>query len=124
MKCLMWICGLHTPADGDIRTCAVREMEGNPETTLNELSLEIQQFLNIKQNAKLLGSLPSLLQPEANAVAAKKNCARNPPSPCFRCGGAHCAKEFNFINKMCHNLRLVGHKKDYCKMFTKKKKQN
>ncbi|VDM46090.1 unnamed protein product [Toxocara canis] len=116
MKCLMWICGLHNPDDGDIRTCAGREMEGNPETTLNELSLEIQQFLNTKQDAKLLRSPPSLLQPEANAVATKKNCTWNTPSPCFRCGGSHWAKECNFINKMCQNCRLVAHK-DYCKIF-------
>uniref|UniRef100_A0A183TWX4 Retrotrans_gag domain-containing protein n=1 Tax=Toxocara canis TaxID=6265 RepID=A0A183TWX4_TOXCA len=56
MKCLVWICGLHTPDDADIRTRAVRKMEDNPQTTLRELSLEIQQFLNIRRDAKLLGT--------------------------------------------------------------------
>ncbi|VDM47507.1 unnamed protein product [Toxocara canis] len=88
-KCLVWICGLHTPDDADIRTLALRKMEDNPQTTLKQLSLEIQQFLNIRRDAKLLGSPPSLLQPEVNAVTIKKNCTQNPPSPCFRCGGSH-----------------------------------
>ncbi|VDM27525.1 unnamed protein product, partial [Toxocara canis] len=60
MKCLVWICGLHTPDDADIRTLALLKMEDNPQTTLKQLSLEIQQFLNIRRDAKLLGSPPSL----------------------------------------------------------------
>ncbi|VDM24987.1 unnamed protein product [Toxocara canis] len=74
MKCLVWTCGLHTPDDADIRTRALRKMEDNPQATLKELNLEIQQFLNIRRDAKLLGSPPSLLQPEVNAVAIKKTC--------------------------------------------------
>ncbi|VDM48469.1 unnamed protein product [Toxocara canis] len=74
MKCLVWICGLHTPDGADIRTRALRKMEDNPQTTLKELSLEIQQFLNISRDAKLPGSPPSPLQPAVNAVAIKKKC--------------------------------------------------
>ncbi|VDM47957.1 unnamed protein product [Toxocara canis] len=33
MKRLVWICGLHTPDDADIRTLALRKMEDNPQTT-------------------------------------------------------------------------------------------
>ncbi|KHN79597.1 hypothetical protein Tcan_00527, partial [Toxocara canis] len=98
MKCLVWICGLHTPDDADIRTLAPRKMEDNPQTTRKQLILEIQQFLNIRRDAKLLGSPLSLLQPEANAVATKKNCTQNPPSPCFRCGGSHRARDCYFID--------------------------
>ncbi|VDM39501.1 unnamed protein product [Toxocara canis] len=54
--------------DADIRTLAPRKMEDNPQTTLKQLSFEIQQFLNIRRDAKLLGSPPSLFQPEVNAA--------------------------------------------------------
>ncbi|VDM25800.1 unnamed protein product [Toxocara canis] len=84
IKCLVWICGLHIPDYAAIRTRAARMMEDNPQTTLKQLSLAIQQFLNIRRDAELLGSPPSLLQPEVNAIATKKNCTQNPPSPCFR----------------------------------------
>uniref|UniRef100_A0A183UTP6 Peptidase A2 domain-containing protein n=1 Tax=Toxocara canis TaxID=6265 RepID=A0A183UTP6_TOXCA len=50
MKCLVWIYGLHTIKDADIRTRAIRKIDGSPQATLEELSLEIQQFLNIKQD--------------------------------------------------------------------------
>ncbi|VDM31412.1 unnamed protein product, partial [Toxocara canis] len=112
MKYLVSICGLHTPDDADIRTRALRKMEDNPQTTFKGLSLEVQQILNIRRDAKLLGNPPSLLQPD------------NPPSPCFRCGGSHWARNCYFINKTCHNCKLIGHKKGYCKNFTNKEKQN
>ncbi|VDM26717.1 unnamed protein product [Toxocara canis] len=124
MKCLMWICGPHTTDDAEIRTRDLRKMEDNPQTTLKKLSLEIQQFLNVKQDAKLLGSPPSLLQPEVNAVATTKNRTRDPPSSCFLCGGSHWAKDCYFINKTCHKCKLVGHKKVYCKNFANKKERN
>ncbi|VDM44421.1 unnamed protein product [Toxocara canis] len=73
MKCLVWICGLHIPDDADIRTRTSRKMEGNSQTTLKELSFEIQKFLNMRQDAQLLGSLLSLLQPEVNAVTIQMN---------------------------------------------------
>ncbi|VDM43615.1 unnamed protein product [Toxocara canis] len=124
MKCLVWICGLHTPDDADIRTRPLRKMEDNPQTTLKQLSLEIQQFLNIRRDAKLLGSPPLLPQPEVNAVTIKKNCTQNPPSPCFRCGGSHWARNCYFIDKTCHNCKRIGHKKGYCKNFTNKRSRN
>ncbi|VDM43190.1 unnamed protein product [Toxocara canis] len=111
MKCLVWIYGLHTIKDADIRTRAIRKIDGSPQATLEELSLEIQQFLNIKQDVKLLGSPPSLLQREVIAVATKKN-------------RSHWAKDCYFINKTCHNCKLVGHKKGYCNNFANKKKRN
>ncbi|VDM46500.1 unnamed protein product [Toxocara canis] len=77
MKCLVWIRGLHTPDDVDIHTRALRKMEDNLQTTLKELSLEIQQFLNIRRDAKLLGIPPSLLQPAVSAVPTKKNSTSN-----------------------------------------------
>ncbi|VDM29679.1 unnamed protein product [Toxocara canis] len=68
-------------------------------------------------------SPPSLLQPEVNALSTKKNCTQNPPSPCLRCG-SHWARDCYFIDKTCHNCKLVGHKNGYCKNFTNKKKRN
>ncbi|EYC29725.1 hypothetical protein Y032_0006g3146 [Ancylostoma ceylanicum] len=59
MKCLVWICGLANSEDADIRARALRRMEDNPQTTLKGLSAEIQQFVNIRQDAKLFGNQPS-----------------------------------------------------------------
>nr|CDJ86822.1 gag-pol polyprotein [Haemonchus contortus] len=53
MKCLVWKCGLAPPEDADIQARALRKMEDNPQATLKELAAEIQQFLNIRQDATL-----------------------------------------------------------------------
>ncbi|EPB69438.1 hypothetical protein ANCCEY_11476 [Ancylostoma ceylanicum] len=121
MKCLVWICGLANPEDADIRARALCKMEDNPQTTLEELSAEIQQFMDIRQDAKLLENQSSSPLSGINVVNAKKNQSRNPPSLCFRCGGPHWAKDCDFANKTCHDCERVGHKKGYCKNFTKKK---
>ncbi|EYC05925.1 hypothetical protein Y032_0079g1259 [Ancylostoma ceylanicum] len=59
MKWLVWICGLANPEDTDIRARALRKTWDNPQTTLIELSAKIQQFMDIRQDAKLLGNQPS-----------------------------------------------------------------
>nr|CDJ84647.1 gag-pol polyprotein [Haemonchus contortus] len=58
MKCLVWNCGLAALEYADIRTHALRKLESNPETTLRELSAEVQQLLDIRQDAKLMCSPP------------------------------------------------------------------
>uniref|UniRef100_A0A7I4YMP9 Peptidase A2 domain-containing protein n=1 Tax=Haemonchus contortus TaxID=6289 RepID=A0A7I4YMP9_HAECO len=126
MKCLVWICGLAAPEYADIRTHALRKLESNPETTLRELSAGIQQLLDIRQDAKLMCSPPSPAAPpsEINAVEAKKGQNKEPPSPCFRCGGLHWAKECDFIDKRCHACHRLGLKKGFRKNFNKKRTSN
>ncbi|PIO69413.1 hypothetical protein TELCIR_08759 [Teladorsagia circumcincta] len=126
MKCLVWICGLAAPENADIRTHALRKLESNPQTTLRELSTEIQQLLGIQQDAKLPGSPPPATAPlpEVNAVDAKKSHSKEPPSPCFRCGGSHWAKECDFIKKRCHACNRIGHKKGFCENFNRSRTSN
>ncbi|VDM49955.1 unnamed protein product [Toxocara canis] len=83
VKCSVWICGLYTPDDADIRTRALWRIEDSLQNTLEELSLEIQQFLSIRDDTKLHGSSPSLLQAEVNAVATKKNVHGTRPCQAF-----------------------------------------
>ncbi|VDO46812.1 unnamed protein product [Haemonchus placei] len=119
MKCLVWICGLAAPEYADIRTHALRKLENSPETTLRELSAEIQQILDLRQDAKLMCSPSSTAAPpsEINAMETKKGQNREPPPPCFRCGGPHWAKECDFIEKRCHACNRLRHKKGFCKNF-------
>ncbi|PIO63146.1 hypothetical protein TELCIR_15268 [Teladorsagia circumcincta] len=126
MKCLVWICGLSAPEYADIRTHALRKLESNPETTLRELSTEIQQLLDIRQDAKLPGSSPSVAVPlsEVNAVDVKKSHSKEPPSPCFRCGGPHLTKECYFLEKRCHTCNRTEHKKGFCKNFNRRRTSN
>ncbi|PIO69171.1 hypothetical protein TELCIR_09017 [Teladorsagia circumcincta] len=126
MKCLVWICDLAAPEYADIRTHAVRKLKSNPQTTLREVSTEIQHILDIRQDVKLPGNSPSVAAPlsEVNAVDVKKSHNKEPPSPCFRCGGPHRAKECEFMEKRCHACNRVGHKKGFCKNFNRRRTAN
>ncbi|PIO74466.1 hypothetical protein TELCIR_03527 [Teladorsagia circumcincta] len=94
-------------------------MEDNPQTTLKELSAEIQQFLNIRQDA----ALPERsVSSHINAVDSQSR-KRDPPSPCFRCGALHWSKDCPFLSKTCHDCGNSGHKRGFCKNFKTKKKQ-
>ncbi|PIO66820.1 hypothetical protein TELCIR_11449, partial [Teladorsagia circumcincta] len=119
MKCLVWICGLSSSKDADIRARALRKMEDNPQTTLKELSAEIQQFLNIRQDAALPERSTSS---HINAVDSQSR-KQEPPSPCFRCGAHHWSKDCPFLNKTCHDCGNSGHKRGFCKNIKTKKKQ-
>ncbi|VDM38638.1 unnamed protein product [Toxocara canis] len=83
MKCLVWICGLHTPDDADIRTRALRKMEDNPQTTLKELSLDIQQFLDIRRDAKLLGSHHHCFSQMSMQLPPRRTVPRTRPHAAF-----------------------------------------
>ncbi|PIO70574.1 hypothetical protein TELCIR_07564 [Teladorsagia circumcincta] len=100
MKCLVWICGLSSSEDADIRARALRKMEDNPQTTLKGLAAEIQQFLNIRQDA----ALPEQSASSHINVVDSSSRKRDPPKTCHDCG--------NF-----------GHKRGFCKNFKTKKKQ-
>uniref|UniRef100_A0A0N4WCE7 Peptidase A2 domain-containing protein n=1 Tax=Haemonchus placei TaxID=6290 RepID=A0A0N4WCE7_HAEPC len=79
MKCLVWICGLASLEDADIRARALRKMEDNSQSTLKELAAEIQQFLNILQDATLPEwSASSLINADVS-----QNQKHHPPSPCL-----------------------------------------
>ncbi|VDO40914.1 unnamed protein product [Haemonchus placei] len=122
MKYLVWVCGLAAPEYADIRTHALRKLKNNPGTTLRELSAEIQQLLDIRQDATLMCSPPSPTAPppEINVVEAKKGQNREPPSPCFRYGGPHWAKECDFIEKCCDACKRVGHKEGFFRNLNRK----
>ncbi|PIO72876.1 reverse transcriptase [Teladorsagia circumcincta] len=95
------------------------KMEDNPQTTLKELSAEIQQFLNIRQDAALPERSASS---HINAVDSQ-NRKRDTPSPCFRCGAHHWSKDCPFPNKTCHDCGNSGHKRGFCKNFRTKKQK-
>ncbi|KIH63926.1 hypothetical protein ANCDUO_05767, partial [Ancylostoma duodenale] len=122
MKYLVWTCGLVNPENADIRAHALCKMEDNLQTTLKELSAEIQQIISIRQVVKLLGNQSSSTVPDRNSLNAKKNHLRYPPSLFFQCGGPQWAKDCDFIKKMFQDCKGFGHKKGSCKNFEKKTK--
>ncbi|KAK6739479.1 hypothetical protein RB195_008142 [Necator americanus] len=121
MKCFVWIYRLVASQDADVRVRALRKIEDNPQTTLEELAAEAQHFLDIRQDAALLARSSVL---HVNVVDSQKSRSREPPSPCFQCGANHWSRDYILVNKRCPDCRRSGHKRGFCKNFPEKKKRN
>lgn len=116
LKCLVWVCGLVDPQDADIQTRVLRKLKENPLTTLKELSVEVQQFMDIRKDSDSSEHHRSPSPCSPHYYEEEK-----PPSLCYRYGGWHCAKDCDFVSKLCHDCNTVGHKKGYCKNFLSKR---
>lgn len=88
MKCLVWIYGLHTPEDADIRAPALRKMEDNPKTPLRA---HYRDLANLEHYARCQAPGQSFA-----ITPARNQCSQHEeephaesPSPYFRCGRLH-----------------------------------
>ena len=54
LKCLIFICGLQSPKDADIRIRLLTKIQQDPKTTLQVLAEECQNVLNLKHDAAMI----------------------------------------------------------------------
>ncbi|EFO85707.1 hypothetical protein CRE_02317 [Caenorhabditis remanei] len=97
--CLIWINGMKDNSYQDIRTRALQVLEQKPRITLLEMEAEVKRVLDIRADSKAVA--PSNQSPEVQAVQKKPQNQHNqnktekqPPSPCYRCGGNHWSKDY------------------------------
>ncbi|CAR99494.1 Protein CBG28124 [Caenorhabditis briggsae] len=94
--CMVWINGLRDNTYSDIRTKALQVMEAKPECTLLELEQNIKRLLDVRADSKSVCKLEPKSS-EINAISTKETKRdkpqKAPPSPCYKCGGNHWAKE-------------------------------
>nr|AAX30452.1 SJCHGC03740 protein [Schistosoma japonicum] len=53
-KCLVFVCGLKSPADADVRTTIFTRIEADPHITLQSVSEECQRIVNLKHNTQMV----------------------------------------------------------------------
>ncbi|CAI2737860.1 unnamed protein product, partial [Dicrocoelium dendriticum] len=53
-KCLMFICGLQSPSDADIRTRLLTRLEQDPDITLQKMAEECQRLINLKHDSRMV----------------------------------------------------------------------
>nr|VZI31822.1 unnamed protein product [Spirometra erinaceieuropaei] len=58
-KCLIFICGLQSPKDADIRTRLLSKVQQNNSTTLQELAAECQTLINLKHDSSIRSHRPN-----------------------------------------------------------------
>lgn len=137
-KCLIFVCGLKSSKDSDIRMRLLSKINDADDITLEKVVEECKSLINLKQDTVLIGGQPSTSTVAAtNAYRSgspnnrkKGNWNNNkskgdaPKTPCWCCGGMHFSSQCNFKEHKCRDCGRTGHKEGYCGCFKQRPKSN
>ncbi|XP_062713307.1 uncharacterized protein K02A2.6-like [Aedes albopictus] len=132
-KSLIFICGLRSSKDADIRTRLLSKLEGNAEgeCTLESLITECQRLQNLKHDTALVEQKKSVsticavkqrksAPPRSGSKDRKKTKADHPKTPCWQCGGMHYVRDCSYTKHVCRDCKQTGHKEGYCSCYSSK----
>ncbi|XP_073841558.1 uncharacterized protein [Musca autumnalis] len=116
-KCLIYVLGLQSSKDNDIRLRLLKLLdEAKDSTTLDTLVDETQRLMDLKTDN-------TLIEHQSQSICAVKKFAKNnnkhshkiPKTPCWLCGDMHYSKYCPFKNHKCSKCQQTGHKDNFCK---------
>lgn len=109
-KCLIFVLGLKSSKDNDIRIRLLKLVDDNKDSiNLDKLVDETQKILDIKTDNNLIAH-------QSNAVCAiNKTAHKVPKTACWLCGNLHFVKFCTFKTHKCSVCHQVGHRDNYCK---------
>lgn len=128
-KCLVYVCGLTSENDVEIRTRLLTKIEDNNDVTLEQLSEECQRLFNLKHDSAMIESPASYSQVQAikkfggkrfekrGRDAPKRfssDAVKKPTSPCWLCGALHYSRDCSFKNHKCSDCGQFGYREGYC----------
>ena len=130
-KCVLFIVGLNSSEESDVREKLLEMMERNQETedsdasklTIDKLVIESQRFVSLRSDNKEIEKLapPHMVQ----AIKQRGNFSnptnshkpmedKQPSRPCGRCGASHWESDCYFKDKECFACEGRGHKSGFC----------
>ncbi|XP_055543285.1 uncharacterized protein K02A2.6-like [Wyeomyia smithii] len=127
-KCLIYVCGLKSESDAELRTRLLSKIEERDNVTLEQLSEESQRLVNLRHDNAMIectsnfGHVNAVKQfngrrfRKSGYVAAKTDASENknkPKSPCWFCGSLHYARDCTFRSHKCSDCGQMGHR-EYC----------
>ncbi|XP_044757778.1 uncharacterized protein LOC123315936 [Coccinella septempunctata] len=140
-KCLIFVCGLESVDDSDVKSRLLSKIDGKNSESLNleDLISECQRIINLKKDTAMVehantsmvnaiskknywSSKKSYDDNKEDKVESNISSSRDrPKSACWYCGQMHFAKDCTYRNHTCKNCNKVGHKEGFC---GKNKKRN
>ena len=124
-KSLIFVCGLKSPREADIRKRILSKLEIDPNITLQSISEECQRLINLKHDtAEIERQLPVTL---VNAVKhntdqrgkmsqlKQADHSQRPKTSCRQCGEWHFVKFCPFKNRYCYSCGRRDHKQSHCR---------
>lgn len=128
-KCLVFVAGLHSEKDKDIRTRLLAKMETETEAdpmTLKKLLLESQHLDNLKHDTAVIENpkhdpktVNAVRSNEADYSKERTEPSASPRRPCWQCGQMHFVADCSYSNHTCRSCGKTGHKEGYCGCFSK-----
>ncbi|XP_058837902.1 uncharacterized protein K02A2.6-like [Topomyia yanbarensis] len=132
-KCLIFVCGLRSSKDADIRMRLLSKINETQDITLEKVVEECKSLINLKRDTVLIGSQSisaaaamhavRTSSPHGNRRKTEKfggNKSDTPKTPCWSCGGMHFSSQCNFKDHKCRECGWTGHKEGYCSCFASK----
>lgn len=119
-KCLIFILGLKSGKDADIRTRLHNKLEqdGVENMTLSSLVTEAMRLVNLKHDTKLgaHSAVTPVLQVKKTGKRKDKPKKDEPvlKYPCHKCGAMHLMKDCSYNSHVCGKCMKTGHKEGYC----------
>ncbi|XP_053686267.1 uncharacterized protein K02A2.6-like [Sabethes cyaneus] len=143
-KSLIYVCGLKSEADAEIRTRLLTMIEDRTSVTLEHLSSECKRLMNLRHDTAMIENTANAVnvikkqQPfrkrqqysgertpksEVNRNASHSRDKREPASPCWNCGMMHYARDCSFKKHRCTECNRFGHKEGYCSTSQKSRRR-
>nr|CAJ00233.1 TPA: gag-pol polyprotein [Schistosoma mansoni] len=123
-KCLIFVCGLQSPVDADIRTRTLTRIEQDPNISLQSVSEDCQRMVNLKHDTNLVernsehvgvNALRKSLNGDKDSNSQKIPNQVKHKTSCWRCGKSHSAKVCYFKKRVCFQCGKYGHAQVCCK---------
>lgn len=115
-KCLIFVAGLQSSQDADIRTRLLSRLEQDKDITVKTLTAECQRLVNLKHDTNMIQQTVQPFPTSAVQAVIKNTDAstKRPPSACWSCGEWHFKRFCPFIKHQCQRCNRRGHKEGFC----------
>ena len=116
-KCLIFVCGLNSSKDSDIRTRLLSKLDSDENVTLDTLTTESKRLIALKHDTNMIEkqivSVQQIKQPFSK-IHSDKSSSKIPKKACWFCGKFHYVQFCDFKNHECKDCKRVGHKEGFC----------